>query len=72
VTEVGYGLLWFTGSLHGQRVAWAWGYGGQFALLAPELGLAVATAATSPPPSALREQTDAIMALVGRLVQAAV
>lgn len=72
VTDVGYGLLWFTGRLHGQRVAWAWGYGGQFALLAPELGLAVATAATSPPPSALREQTDAIMALVGRLVQAAV
>jgi CubicO group peptidase (beta-lactamase class C family) len=72
VTDLGYGLLWFTGQLHGQRVAWAWGYGGQFALLAPELGLAVATAATSPPPSALREQTDAIMALVGRLVQAAV
>jgi len=72
VAEIGYGLLWFTGRLHGQRVAWAWGYGGQFALLAPELGLAVATAATSPPPSALREQTDAIMTLVGRLVQAAV
>lgn len=71
-TGIGYGLLWFTGRLHGQGVAWAWGYGGQFALLAPELGLAVATAATSPPPSALREQTDAIMTLVGRLVQAAV
>jgi CubicO group peptidase (beta-lactamase class C family) len=71
VDEIGYGLLWFTGRLHGQRVAWAWGYGGQFALLAPELGLAVATAATSPPPSALREQTDAVMTLVGRLVQAA-
>jgi CubicO group peptidase (beta-lactamase class C family) len=71
VEDVGYGLLWFTGRLHGQRVAWAWGYGGQFALLAPELKLAVATAATSPPPSALREQTDALMALVGRVVQAA-
>lgn len=71
VAEVGYGLLWFTGRLHGQRVAWAWGYGGQFALLAPELGLVVATAATSPPPSALREQTDAVMALVGKMVQAA-
>ena len=70
VADIGYGLLWFTGRLHGQRVAWAWGYGGQFALLAPELGLAVATAATSPPPSALRAQTDAVMGLVGRLVQA--
>lgn len=72
LAELGYGLLWFTGRLHGQRVAWAWGYGGQFALLAPELGLAVATAATAPPPSALREQTDAVMALVGQVVQAAV
>jgi CubicO group peptidase (beta-lactamase class C family) len=72
VADVGYGLLWFTGRLHAQRVAWAWGYGGQLALLVPELGLAVATAATSPPPSALREQTDAVMTLVGRLVQAAV
>jgi CubicO group peptidase (beta-lactamase class C family) len=71
VADVGYGLLWFTGRLHGQRVAWAWGYGGQFSLLAPELKLAVATAATSPPPSALREQTDAVMTLVGRMVEAA-
>ncbi len=71
VADVGYGLLWFTGRLQGQRVAWAWGYGGQFALLAPELNLAVATAATSPPPSALREQTDAVMTLVGRMVEAA-
>ena len=71
VTNVGYGLLWFTGRLHGQAVAWAWGYGGQFALLAPELKLAVATAATSPRPSALREQTDAVMTLVGKMVEAA-
>jgi hypothetical protein len=35
------------------------------------LKLAVATAATSPPPSALREQTDAVMTLVGRMVEAA-
>lgn len=70
VEDVGYGFLWFTGRLHGQRVAWAWGYGGQFALLVPELKLAVATAATSPPPSALRQQTDAVMSLVGRVVLA--
>lgn len=71
VSEVGYGLLWFTGRLHGQRVAWAWGHGGQFALLVPDLKLAVATAATSPPPHALRAQTDAVMTLVARMVEAA-
>lgn len=72
VTDIGYGYLWFTGRLHGQRVAWAWGYGGQFALLVPDLALAVATAATSPPPAALRAQTDALMTLVGRVVLAAI
>ena len=71
VSDIGYGLLWFTGRLHGQRVAWAWGYGGQFSLLAPELGLAVATAATSPPASAVREQTNAVMTLVGSMIEAA-
>ena len=71
VDDVGYGLLWFTGKVHGHRVAWAWGYGGQFALLAPELQMTVATAATSPPPSELRVQTDAVMTLVGRLLEAA-
>lgn len=72
MTDVGYGLLWFTGRWQGQRVAWAWGYGGQFSLLAPDLKLAVATAATSPRPSELREQTGAVMTLVGKMVEAAV
>ena len=70
VADVGYGLLWFTGRLHGRRVAWAWGYGGQFSLLVPELKLVVATAAASPPPPELRAQTDAVMTLVGRLLEA--
>ncbi len=71
VDDVGYGWLWFTGRLHGQRVAWAWGYGGQFALLAPDLQLVVATAATSPHPSQLGTQTDAVMTLVAHMVKAA-
>jgi CubicO group peptidase (beta-lactamase class C family) len=71
VTNIGYGYLWFTGTLHGQRVAWGWGYGGQFALLVPALKLAVATAAISPRPDEVFNQTNAVMSLVGRLVQAA-
>ena len=70
MSDVGYGLLRFTGRLHGHRVAWAWAYGGRFSLQVSELQLAVATAAASPPPSALREQTDAVMALLGWLVEA--
>ena len=72
VQDVGYGYLWFTGVLHGQPVAWGWGYGGQFALIAPTLRLAVATAAVSPPREELRLQTNAVFSLVARLVSAAV
>lgn len=74
LTDVGYGLLWFTGRLHGYRVAWAWGFASQFCLLAPDLGLAVATAATTrewlktyDP----RTQNNAVMTLVGRMIEAA-
>ena len=71
VQDVGYGYLWFTGALHGQRVAWGWGYGGQFALIVPSLRLAVATAAVSPPRDQLLLQTNSIFSLVARLVSAA-
>jgi CubicO group peptidase (beta-lactamase class C family) len=70
VADVGYGDLWFTGALDGRRVAWGWGYGGQFAFAVPDLRLAIATAATSPPPAQLRAQTDAVAALVAAIVRA--
>jgi CubicO group peptidase (beta-lactamase class C family) len=71
VADVGYGQLWFTGQLQGHRVAWAWGYGAQFAMVVPALQLCVATAASSPPPARLDEQTRAIMGVVAQLVSAA-
>jgi len=71
IVDTGYGYLWFTGALAGRPVMWGWGYGGQFALLAPSLRLAVATAATPPPIAELASQTQAMAALVARMVQAA-
>lgn len=71
VSDIGYGYLWFTGRIDGQPVIWGWGYGGQFALWAPALRLAVITAAESPPPEQVGVQTQAIMALVARVVRAA-
>lgn len=71
IADIGYGDLWFTGTLDGRRVAWGWGYGGQFAFAVPELRLAIATAATAPPPAQLRAQTDAVMAVVTAIVRAA-
>jgi CubicO group peptidase (beta-lactamase class C family) len=71
IADSRYACLWFTGTLAGRPVAWAWGYGGQFALFVPSLRVAVATAATSPPPRDLVAQTVAISTLVSRVVAAA-
>lgn len=71
IVDTGYGYLWFTGMVRGKPVAWAWGYGGQFALFVPSLKLAVATAATDPRPQDLRTQTAAVMAVVAQVVEAA-
>ena len=70
VMDVGYGYLWFTGLLHGRRVAWGWGYGAQYALVVPELRLVVTTAATAPRTEELPAQNNAVMALVARVVNA--
>lgn len=64
----GYGYLWFTAQVNGRPVAWGWGYGAQFALVAPSLRLAVATAAIAPRAEDLQSQTGAIMALVAQVV----
>ena len=37
-----YGYLWFNYSFGGERVAFAWGYGGQYIFVVPRLGLVVA------------------------------
>jgi CubicO group peptidase (beta-lactamase class C family) len=71
VRDIGYGYLWFTGTLQGHKVTWAWGYAGQFALLVPGLRLAVATAAISVRPEEVYAQTNSIMGIVAQLVAAA-
>ena len=37
-----YGYLWFTHRFGGERVAFAWGYGGQYVFVVPRLNLVVA------------------------------
>jgi CubicO group peptidase (beta-lactamase class C family) len=49
-----YGYLWFTHAFGGERVAFAWGYGGQYVFVVPRLRLVVActsSLATRPPGS---------------------
>lgn len=71
IQKAGYGCLWFTGNLSGRPVAWAWGYGAQFALVVPSLRLAVMTTASNPPPGELSAQTNAVMAVVAQIVAVA-
>jgi CubicO group peptidase (beta-lactamase class C family) len=70
LVDSGYGFLWFTGRYKHVPVAWAWGYGAQFALLAPSLRLAVVTAATEPAPRQLAEQNAAVTTVVARILDA--
>jgi CubicO group peptidase (beta-lactamase class C family) len=69
--ETGYGYLWFSGSLSGHPVFWAWGYGAQFAVVVPSLRLAVTTTATSPAPRDLDAQNNAVMTVVAKIVAVA-
>jgi CubicO group peptidase (beta-lactamase class C family) len=45
LANVGYGYLWWTGTLGGEAVVTALGFGGQLALLVPRKRLAITTAA---------------------------
>jgi CubicO group peptidase (beta-lactamase class C family) len=44
-----YGYGWWVRDMGGVQIAYAWGYGGQFILLAPELALVVVTTSSSLP-----------------------
>lgn len=71
VSNPGYGYQWFNGTMAGQRVAWAWGYGGQVAMVVPALEMVIVTTATSPPLAELSAQVNAVMGLIARIVSAA-
>jgi CubicO group peptidase (beta-lactamase class C family) len=52
-----YGLGWWMKDMAGLQTAYAWGYGGQFILLVPELELVVVTTSDSLPDSNRRRHT---------------
>lgn len=69
--QTSYGYLWFTGSLGGRPVFWAWGYGAQFAIVVPSLQLAITTTAANPHPRDLVAQNNAVMSVVAEVVAVA-
>ncbi len=71
VSDLAYGCLWFTGALHGKRVAWGLGYGGQVLMLVPESKLVIGVAAVPPRIDELAAQMTAVFDLVAKVVRSA-
>lgn len=59
-----YGYGWWLRDMAGYRTPYAWGYGGQFILLVPELDLVVVTTSASYPGDGRRRHTRRIYDLV--------
>jgi CubicO group peptidase (beta-lactamase class C family) len=70
--DIGYSNLWWTGTMAGLQVKLAWGYGGQVALLVPQLNMVIATASelqVSYQTAGQHETT--VLNLIGRFLLAA-
>jgi CubicO group peptidase (beta-lactamase class C family) len=61
-----YGYGWWIRDMAGVRTPYAWGFGGQFIVLAPALDVVVVTTANSMPRSDRRSQRRAIFDLIER------
>jgi CubicO group peptidase (beta-lactamase class C family) len=68
--EYGYG--WWIRHLGGYTVNYAWGYGGQFIFVVPELRTVVVTTSLSEPNSERREHLDGIYDMVANHILPAV
>lgn len=61
-----YGYLWFTHQFGGERVAFAWGYGGQYIFVVPRLKLVVVcTSSLSNRPRGSDDHNEQILRLMG-------
>lgn len=70
LTKIGYGYLWWTGTLGGHAISLAWGFGGQFAMLVPDLRIAIATAMQWNVPLAQGEEnTIRLLTVIARFLQ---
>jgi CubicO group peptidase (beta-lactamase class C family) len=65
-----YGYGWFLTEMSGERVAYAWGYGGQMIYVAPELALTAVMTSSENRASARTGHRDALHRLMRRIVAA--
>lgn len=71
IADIDYGYFWYTGTMRGRAVVWAWGYGAQFAIIVPSRNLVVVTLADRPSAKELGKQNAEIMGLVAQITELA-
>jgi CubicO group peptidase (beta-lactamase class C family) len=64
-----YGYGWWIRELAGRQVYYAWGYGGQFIFIVPDLEMVVVTTSVPTPGPQRREQLQGIYGMVERLIE---
>jgi CubicO group peptidase (beta-lactamase class C family) len=64
----GYGYGWWMNEMEGHRVYFAWGFGGQYIFVVPDLELVVVTTSSVSLGEDRREHRDAVYDLVDHLV----
>ncbi len=67
----GYGYAWFLKDMAGERVNYAWGYGGQMLYIVPSLDLTVTMTSNQAAPSARTGYRDELHGLVSRMIETA-
>jgi CubicO group peptidase (beta-lactamase class C family) len=63
-----FGYGWWMREMAGRQVYYAWGYGGQFVFIVPDLELVIVTTSVATPGEERRDHLRAIYDLVERLV----
>ena len=66
----GYGYSWFLREMAGEKVAYAWGFGGQMLYIAPSRGLTVAMTSREDAPSARTGYRDGLHGLMEAIIRA--
>lgn len=66
----GYGYGWFIRSIAGERVPYAWGYGGQMLYIVPDMGITVVMTSDETSPSASTGHRENLHLVLGQIIEA--
>ena len=69
-SEQMYGYGWWVRPVLGLQTYYAWGYGGQFIVVSPELALVVVTTSATTADTARRDHRDAVWGVIEQVVGA--